>query len=79
MSDPIKDNLNELDQAGIPYDYRRIGSKDYAVVPLENGNKLMFCAFTGNTTFMRKTYSTKSGAGFVRFMERNKLKVKHGS
>jgi len=79
MNDSVQKNLQELNQAGIPYEYRLIGSKNYAVVPLESGKKLMFCAFTGNVTFLKKTYKTKSGAGFVKFLSRNGLKVKNDS
>ncbi len=71
--DVIRDELRVLRNNEIKYDYKKCGSKNYAVVSLTNGNKLMVDPYRRKVTYKNKTYNYKF---LPRWISRNQLKVK---
>ena len=68
------EKLRQLDEAGIPYEYRKMHCKYYAVIDLKNDRKALYCPFTNKINYLNKTYNIKTTV--PNWFKANKLEVK---
>ena len=71
--DMIREERKQLDNDGILYEFKMIGSKYFAAIEFTNGKKARYCCYRKDIFYNKKTYHVKRLKNWIK---KNGLEIK---